>query len=293
MRFQLVSLAFVSITSLAQADHCLAQSQAAVHQRLGNITTESLRPDKILGTLLRDPRIDPSVRQDLSSDSALLLGTNWESAEKKIAELYRANFSEAELGELNRFFASEVGKKLLAKHSQFASELLLHAMLSEKEKKARQVLGPAFNQVLEDAIPTAKAKVAEALKASPPSRDLLLGTWYTKDLMDPDIVFYGKQSRSEDGTGLSAGVFIDHAEKTYDEFVDPGIWEMRGQVVIELSFNDLSTPSVWVIEKVDEENLRWTLFDPTLDPAEWLVSKEGRTAIAPPSRPAGYKAPEY
>ncbi|MEM8733095.1 MAG: hypothetical protein AAGG44_02670, partial [Planctomycetota bacterium] len=151
----------------------------------------------------------------------------------------------------------------------------------------------AFDDALKDAIPTAKAAVQKALDTKSPDRELLLGSWYTKDLMDPEIAFYGRQSKSSDGMNLSAGVFIDHAEKTYDEFVDPGIWELRGRVVVELNFSDLSIPNVWVIDQVDEKSLTWRLFDPTLEPSEWLVSKEMRTPIKNPPRPAGYTDPEY
>ncbi|MEM8735874.1 MAG: DUF2059 domain-containing protein, partial [Planctomycetota bacterium] len=214
MRHCAIAIAICSALNVASGLNCHAQDTAAVHQRLGRISTQSLRPDRILTTLLKDLRIDPSVKQDLASDAALLLGTNWTTAEAKLAELYKQDFSEAELEQLEQFFRSPVGKKFLAKQQIFASELLLHAMLAQKVQKAKRALDSAFDDALKDAIPTAKAAVQKALDTKSPDRELLLGSWYTKDLMDPEIAFYGKQSKSSDGMNLSAGVFIDHAEKT-------------------------------------------------------------------------------
>ena len=267
-------------------------AQVTTSQVLAKKTVDAYRPDLVLNAFLKDSATAPSVRSDLSDDAKLLSETDWKSAIPKLDELYAQKFSQSEQEALAAFFETSAGKKYLASRAEVLSRLMVHAVAVKREADARTQLDKAIRTVLRESSDAGRAEIEEAIKAQPIATDNLLGRWYSKDGEDGVYNFVGSHLKREDGANVSAGVWIDHQDKTYDKFEEPGIWEIRGRLVIELNFSDTEWANLFILDKLSPEKLIWRVVDPYAEPQDWIVSEETRKPIPFPPKPAGYQDAE-
>lgn len=282
------SLFCTALLLLAVEKVARAQSTDLPHQ-LAKTSVDANRPDQVLAAFLNNPAIDDSFRQDLKKDAALLRSTNWEAAVPKLAGIYSKQLNEAEQQSLATFLATTAGKKFLSVQAEALSQLMVHAIVSKQQTRARQSFESVLKSTIAAASPAARAEIERALRAKPLLRKDLLGKWYTQDDQEESFAFTGRHSKDADGSNISAGVSLDHEAKTYERFIDRGIWEIRGRLVIEMNFSDLEWVNLFIIDKLSTNELVWRIVDTEAPLNEWILSKETRTPIALPTRPSGYE----
>ncbi|MFK7737413.1 MAG: hypothetical protein AB8B50_15365, partial [Pirellulaceae bacterium] len=218
-----------------------------------------------------------------------LKATDWATSKKSLIAFILKEFDTGEQIQIAEFMQTAAGKKYFDLQAKMLARLLVRASISKQEARARSTLLSRVPQVVAGAIPSAKAELEAAMAGPGIDKNLLLGRWYTRDEEDGEFLFVGWHEKAEDGSNLSAGVYIDHLDKNYDKFLEPGVWKVQGKLVIEVSFSNLDEPTMFVIDKLTKDELVWRIVEPDLEPSKWLKSVEARKPIELPAKPSGYE----
>ena len=238
---------------------------------------------------LDDSGLQPDWKKKLASQSGSLLqllGT--QGLEGPMRQELVKGFSTEELEELNQFLESPVGQKFVAVMPGVQAKAVQQVLLKQL---AIPVLAQTETNIEETLalLPAPERKqLQDAIASQPLETDLLLGKWYTQDLDEAGNGYWGWHEKRDSGLSRSAGVELDHDERTYLAYDGIAAWVLKGRLLAETTLEFPESTDLYVIESIDENQMRYRCVDSETPFDEWMVLTDQRTPIKLPTKPAGY-----
>ncbi len=213
----------------------------------------------------------------------------WEKIRAAVAEEYAEHFTADELGEILAFYDKGAGKKMLELQPDLVAGMVERVATSLADEKLTLMGANYLTELEQNLGPKEKLAVLEAKTSKPFPEKLLHGKWYGRDLSDPEYKSYWWHEKKPGGKQVLGGLDLDSAEKTFDKYETPGRYSIIGRLLIETDFDEPSFSSIYIIDEVTKEKIKYRIVDEELPLAEWDSMVDRREPVEFPEIPEGYK----
>jgi hypothetical protein len=233
-----------------------------------------------------------AVREGLEANAAAFdQNFDWNRVESYMADEYASRYSSDELREIFGFFSSATGAKFIADHADLRAGAMRRVALAILETPVLERTKANLAELIES-LSGPEVKLVQAASEAPQiPPTLIAGRWYTDDLDEKGNGFQGWNDKKLSGFNVSRGVEINHGRKEFMSFEDEGVWLVKGRLLVETNFDYTEKSSVYLIESVTADELRYRYVDPGSESSKWPLMRDTRKAIQIPEMPAGYRDP--
>lgn len=232
------------------------------------------------------------VREELeANEAAFSRDFDWNKIENYMADEYASRYSSGELREIFEFYSSATGAKFISGHAEAKASAMRRVALAIFELPALERTKANLAKLIDSLAGPEKKLIQAASEAPQIPAKLIVGRWYTDDLDDKGNGFQGWSDKKPSGFNVLRGVEINHGTKEFMSFEDEGVWLVKGRLLVETNFDYTEKSSVYIIDSVTEDELRYRLVDPESESSDWPLMRDTRKAIQLPKKPTEYRDP--
>ena len=289
----LVCLVILTSCNPCNGDEPAVPGHAVLAGRVAKLVVASWKLDfKVATENVTESELPEAVREGLEANAAAFdQNFDWNSIESYMADEYASRYSSDELREILGFYSSPTGAKFIAGHAEAKAAAMRRVALAILETPVLERTKVNLAELIES-LPGPEKKLVQAASEAPQiPPTLIAGRWYTDDLDDKGNGFQGWNDKKLSGFNVSRGVEINHDTKEFMSFENEGVWLLKGRLLAETNFDNTETTSVYIIESVTEDELKYRYVKPGSESSKWPLMRDTRKAIQIPEMPAGYRDP--